>query len=168
MQPFPPPIEDSGPKRPAHRSLMTALRIFVIWAAAVAISTHAAYAASVAVYSVNSGGSTAKEPKRPDEDKGETVGAKTPRWRNILIENGRITDCPNSVIIWGLPEQPITGVTLRNLRISAQRGATIYHAKDVRFENVVLRAETGAALTTFNAVVAGMAATPFDAPGAQP
>lgn len=102
-----------------------------------------------------------KEPKRPDEDEGEAVEGKTPLWRNITIENGAISGCPNSITIWGLPEQPINGVTFRNLSISSERGALVYHAKDVRFESVELHAAKGPALTTFKAEVEGMAATPF-------
>jgi hypothetical protein len=102
-----------------------------------------------------------KTPKAPGDDKGQAIGPKTPIWRNITIENGTISDCPNSVIIWGLPEQPFTGVTLRNLSIAAERGAVVYHARDIRFDNVELRAGEGAALTTFNAHVDGLTSSPL-------
>ncbi len=109
-----------------------------------------------------------REPKRPDEDETQVVGAKTPQWKNITIDGGTIRDCPNAILIWGLREQPVMGVTLKNLSISSEHGATIYHAKDVRFEKVELRAETGVPLTTFNAQVEGMFATPLAPPAAKP
>jgi len=107
-------------------------------------------------------------PKRPDEDKGEPVGATTPEWRNITIENGTLTDCLNSVIIWGLPERPMLGIKLRNLNITAERGAVVYHARDIRFDHVQMRAAKGAALTTFDAQVEGITATPLGALPEQP
>jgi polygalacturonase len=109
-----------------------------------------------------------KEPKHPGNDKAEAIGRKTPLWRNISIENVTITDCPNSITIWGVPEQPITGVSLRNLNVAADRGAAIYHAKAIRFENVEMRVRKGPVLTTFGADVEGLPAEPLATAIAQP
>lgn len=100
-------------------------------------------------------------PARPDDDKGGAVGGKIPQWRNIQIEDATLTDCANSIIIWGLPEQPMKDVTLRNLHILAERGALVYHAKNIRFDHVEMHAGKGPVLTTFDAQVEGLASTPL-------
>jgi polygalacturonase len=102
-----------------------------------------------------------KEPARPDDDAGGSVDARTPRWRNITVEDGKFVDCTSAVIIWGLPEEPVRSVTLRNIEITAERGAAVYHAKGIRFENVKIKAEKGAPLTTVDAEVEGMIAVPL-------
>ncbi|MBK8094510.1 MAG: glycoside hydrolase family 28 protein [Verrucomicrobiaceae bacterium] len=102
-----------------------------------------------------------KEPKRPDDDRGEGVTPRTPVWRNIQIEGGTIQDCENSIIIWGLPERPFEDVKLKNLQITAERGAQVYHAKGIRFEGVSLNVKKGPPLTVHQAEVTGMEGTPL-------
>jgi polygalacturonase len=108
-----------------------------------------------------------KEPARPDEDAGGTADNKIPRWRNITIEGGKFANCMSAMIIWGLPEEPVRDITLRNLEIASERGAVVYHAKGIRFENVKVQAAKGAPLTTFDAEVDGMTAVPFAPPRQQ-
>ncbi|MEA3188410.1 MAG: polygalacturonase [Chthoniobacter sp.] len=102
-----------------------------------------------------------KEPKSPGEDKGESAGAMTPKWHGITIEDMTATDSSNSIIIWGLPEEPMSNIALKHVNITATKGALVYHAKDIHFSNVQLHV-TGAPLSTFNAEVEGMTTTPFD------
>lgn len=96
-----------------------------------------------------------KEPKTPGEP-AQTVGPKTPTYRNITIENVAVTGSKNSIILWGVPEQPISGVTLRNVKIESELGAFVLNAKNVQFTDVTVKAESGPELRVFNAEVAGM------------
>jgi polygalacturonase len=102
-----------------------------------------------------------KEPRTPEEDPGSPVTSATPKWRHICIENLTATESKNSVTIWGVPEAPFAEVRLRNVRVSAEKGARIFNAKPVKFEAVQIEAADGVPLTTYNAEVQGMKAVPF-------
>ena len=95
-------------------------------------------------------------PKDPATEQPEPVNDKTPINRNITIRNVTATDCPTAGTIRGLPEAPITGVTLSNVNISAATGMKIYHARDIKFINSKVSVESGRTLTTFDASVTGL------------
>jgi polygalacturonase len=95
-------------------------------------------------------------PKDPSTETPEPVNDKTPLNRNITIRNMTATDCPTAGIIRGLPEAPITHVTLSNVDISAKTGMKIYHAKGIKFTGSKIAVESGKALTAFNAEVTGL------------
>jgi polygalacturonase len=95
-------------------------------------------------------------PKDPATEKPEPVTDKTPLNRNITIRNVTATDCPTAGTIRGLPEAPVTSVTLSNVNIAAKAGMKIYHAKDIKFIGSKITVESGKVLTTFNAEVAGL------------
>jgi len=95
-------------------------------------------------------------PQDPATEKPEPVTDRTPFNQNITIRNLTVTDSPNAGTIRGLPEAPITGVTLSNVNISAKTGMKIYHAKDVRFTGSKITVESGKPLLTFDAQVAGL------------
>jgi len=95
-------------------------------------------------------------PEDPSTEKPEAITDRTPFNQNIIIRNVTATDCPNAGIIRGLPEAPIDGLTFSNVTLSAKTGMKIYHAKNVRFTNSKISAETGKTLITFDADVAGM------------
>jgi len=105
-----------------------------------------------------------REPKHPDEEAAQPVGPKTPRWRNITIKNATLTDCVNSVIIWGLPEESFSGIILQNFIIHAQHGMKIYHAKDVHFRGQSLQFAETTPLITYDADVDGFTTTPYQPP----
>lgn len=79
-----------------------------------------------------------KEPKSPDVDEARSVTARTPHWRKILIENLRVERSQNSITLWGLPEQPLEDVTIRDAVIKSERGAKYYHAGNLTATDVVL------------------------------
>ena len=95
-------------------------------------------------------------PKDPSAEKAEPIADRTPINKNIVIRNVTVTNCPTAGTIRGLPEAPITDVTLSNVTISAKTGMKIYHAKGIHFTDSKINVENGKALTTFNAEVTGL------------
>ncbi len=70
----------------------------------------------------------------------------TPHFHDIVISNVRATATRSAGAIVGLPEAPITGVTLQNITIDAPQGITIGYAS-VLAEHVVIHAETDPGIT---------------------
>jgi len=95
-------------------------------------------------------------PADPSAEKAEPVSERTPINRNITIRNLTATDCPGAGIIRGLPEAPITDVSLENVTIQARTGMTIYHAKGIRFSGSKIDAADASPLKLFNAEVTGL------------
>jgi polygalacturonase len=95
-------------------------------------------------------------PKDPANDTTEPVTETTPINKNILIRNVTATNCPTAGTIRGLPEMPISGVTLTNVTISAKVGMKIYRARGIRFIDSKIKVESGKPLTLFDAEVSGL------------
>jgi polygalacturonase len=95
-------------------------------------------------------------PKDPATEKVEPVTDHTPINKNIIIRNVIATNCPTAGTVRGLPEAPVTDVTLSNVTISAKTGLKIYHARGIRFADSKIEVESGKRLTVFDAEVAGL------------
>jgi polygalacturonase len=95
-------------------------------------------------------------PKDPATEKAEPVTETTPINKNIFIRNMVATNCPTAGSIRGLPEAPVTDVTLSNVIISAKAGMKIIHAKGIHFINSKVTSEKKPTLTKFNAEVMGL------------
>lgn len=106
-----------------------------------------------------------KTPKHPADDKPAPVSDKTPRWRNITIEDGTIRDCENSIRIWGSPEQPFEGVTIRHFAVNAKYGARVFNGRNIRFEDVTMKVGDDPELLTFQAEAQGLKAMPLPPAG---
>ncbi|MGA9463768.1 MAG: glycoside hydrolase family 28 protein [Terracidiphilus sp.] len=78
----------------------------------------------------------------PDQDKAEPVTRLTPHFHDITFENVTAVGSETAAAIVGLPESPITGVRLQNVKINARKGATIGYA-EVSGERVVIQPEEG-------------------------
>jgi polygalacturonase len=63
---------------------------------------------------------------------------KIPSIHNILIDNVTIENSGNAGKIVGLPESRITGITLRNVQITAEKNFEIKDANQLTFDNVTL------------------------------
>jgi len=53
------------------------------------------------------------------------------------------TNCPTAGTIRGLPEAPVSNVTLSNVTISAKAGMKVYHARGIRFADSKIEVESG-------------------------
>jgi len=82
----------------------------------------------------------------PDGEAAQPITRLTPRFHDITLENVTATGSTTAGAIVGLPESPVTGVVLRNVKIGAQHGLTIGYA-DVSGEKVVIEATEGQAIT---------------------
>jgi len=71
----------------------------------------------------------------------------TPHFHGIHIENLKATGATNAMQIEGLPEAPIEDVTLRNVQITAGRGAKIAYAT-VTSQGLVVRSQAGPPIMT--------------------
>jgi polygalacturonase len=87
---------------------------------------------------------------RAGEDRTEPVGEGTPAFRDILLSNIFARGARIAGQILGLPEMPISGVSLSNVRVSAKQGFEARWAKDLAFHNVQIDTEKGPALLCRN------------------
>lgn len=97
-----------------------------------------------------------KPPAGPAMELPSKNAGKPPVWRDITIENVTITDSKNSIVVWGLPDQPVTGVTFKNIKATTLAGARIFHAKNVVFSDVTITPAAGPVLEMFDAAVSGL------------
>ena len=81
----------------------------------------------------------------PDEEVAQPVTRLTPHFHDITLENVTATGSTMAGAIVGLPEAPVTGVVLRNVKINAQQGLTIGYA-EVSGEGVLIQAVEGLAI----------------------
>ncbi len=81
----------------------------------------------------------------PDSDPAQSVTRLTPHFHDITIENVTATGSVSAGAIAGLPEAPISGLVLRNVTISAQKGLVISNA-DVSGEGVHVQAADGSGI----------------------
>ena len=79
---------------------------------------------------------------RPDF-KGDPT--KIPSIRDVLIDNVTIENSANAGKIVGLPDSPITNITLRNVQITAETDFVIKDADNPVFENVTRNIKKGVA-----------------------
>jgi polygalacturonase len=77
-----------------------------------------------------------------EDERPQPVTRLTPHFHNITLQNVTAAGIETAAVIVGLPEAPISGVTLKNVKISAQKGMTIGYA-DVSGEGVVVQSEDG-------------------------
>jgi polygalacturonase len=97
-----------------------------------------------------------KPPAHPSQDHPPEGHKLNPVWRDISIENLTVTDSKNSIILWGLPDEPITGVAMKNVKMSTAAGALVFHARDIDLGGVEIQAGAGPALRHFDAEIKGL------------
>lgn len=92
-------------------------------------------------------------PASPQADPAQPVTPQTPTFANIVIDDLTATGAEIAGTIWGLPEMPISGILLRDVRIHADTGLQIVHARDLTLANVRITAATGNPLKLSDAKV---------------
>jgi polygalacturonase len=103
---------------------------------------------------------TATDPSDPSQDHGQPVTSTTPFWQNITFSNITATGASNVGTLYGLPEAPLSNITLTNVNISATSKMKVYHAQNVQFANSTL---TPAGLLTYDATTSTSAVAFLDA-----
>ena len=78
----------------------------------------------------------------PDGEATQPVTRLTPHFHDITLENVTATGSGTAGVIAGLPEAPVRGVVLRNVKISAKTGLTVGYA-GVAGQNTVVQATQG-------------------------
>jgi len=81
----------------------------------------------------------------PSEVTAQPITRLTPHFHDITLENVTATGSGMAGAIVGLPEAPILGVVLRNVKIGAKTGLTIAYA-EVTGERITVQAESGEAI----------------------
>ena len=81
----------------------------------------------------------------PATETAQPITRLTPKFHDIVLEDVTAVGSDMAGAIVGLPEAPIQGVVLRNVKISAKTGMTIAYA-DVSGEHVTVQAESGEAM----------------------
>ncbi len=82
----------------------------------------------------------------PDNEAPQPVGRLTPHFHDIVLENVTATGSGTAGVIVGLPESPVLGVVLKNVKISAEKGMSIGYA-EVTGSDVTVTAAKGEAIT---------------------
>jgi polygalacturonase len=82
----------------------------------------------------------------PENEAPQPVGRLTPHFHDIVLENVTATGSGTAGVIVGLPESPVLGVVLKNVKLSAEKGLSIGYA-EVTGSGVTVTAATGDAIT---------------------
>ncbi len=91
-------------------------------------------------------------PKIPSTIETEPVTRLTPHFHDILIENVQATGAKEALVLVGLPESPILGLTLNNVHISAQKGATLRYV-DIKANDLKVQVANGKAIDSGAGVI---------------
>lgn len=85
---------------------------------------------------------TAYYPKIPASDTPQPVTADTPFYHDIRVENLTATGARSAGVIVGLPEKPLSGISLAHVTISAGTGLTVRNAS-VQISGVQIKTSRG-------------------------
>jgi polygalacturonase len=84
-------------------------------------------------------------PRIPERDSAQPVTRLTPHFHDISITNLSAIGAKTAGFVVGLPESPITSITLSNVHISAEKGMTISNAT-LATHDFAVKAASGAPL----------------------
>lgn len=89
------------------------------------------------------GGFSPTDDKPADEKSKEAkpvpVSESTPIFRNIFMNNIYCDGAKDAIVLQGLPEMPISNIEIKNVKMNAERGVSIFDASNIKLENVSMR-----------------------------
>ena len=74
------------------------------------------------------------------------VTEQTPRFRDIYLKNISCTGARDAVILQGLPEMPLSNISLDHVTMTATKGISMFDAKDVKITNSRVLVSSGPAI----------------------
>lgn len=80
------------------------------------------------------------------------VTDETPSFRDLHIKNVICQGAGRAIWFNGLPEMPLSDLTMENSLFVAEKGAEMHYAKDITFKNVQIQNRAGETYTTDNTV----------------
>jgi polygalacturonase len=86
----------------------------------------------------------------PTENALPPVTAETPAFRNIYVKNIVSRNARRAMFFNGLPEMNISNINVENAIISSENGAVICESDGIKFRNIHIIPQIGAALTLQN------------------
>lgn len=98
----------------------------------------------------------------------EPVTEGTPIIRGISISDVRVNGARDALVCDGLPEMPVTDVSISNIRITAERGMRWISARSVDLNNVEVKCSTGPAIECQNAQAFRVLRPQSEAPAQEP
>jgi DNA sulfur modification protein DndE len=80
----------------------------------------------------------------------EPVSERTPAFRQFLIRNVTCDGAKRALLVRGLPEMPIEGITFERVRLSADEGASLVDAENIVLRDVQIRSRKSPPLQVQN------------------
>lgn len=71
-----------------------------------------------------------------ERDTRPVLNEGTPVFRNMVFENIVCSGAKTGIFIRGLPEMPVSGITIKNCVLNSKVGAELTDASDITFENI--------------------------------
>jgi DNA sulfur modification protein DndE len=91
------------------------------------------------------------------ENEVPAVTEETPQFRDIRVENVLCLGANSAIVLEGLPEMPLRGITLKNVWIAARQSGSVTDAENIVFDNVHLETKAGRELKTLRVARSNLA-----------
>jgi polygalacturonase len=72
----------------------------------------------------------------------------TPQFRDIHIENVICRGARSAIVLQGLPEMPLRGISMKHVSVTSHQGVSVADAEEISFEQVRVEHKVGEALKT--------------------
>jgi polygalacturonase len=82
----------------------------------------------------------------PSDNKPQAIGRLTPFFHDFHFENITAKGSQTAAVVYGLPESPVSNLTMKNVHLGGTKGMTISDARDVVLDDVKVTAAQGKAI----------------------